>query len=188
MRDRRLTVLVAVGVVALLLGAVLGIRALRSDPAPTRRPAAHPLRTTSLVSAAGGFSVRVPAGMSVRRQRGTVRLTTRDRAAVVSLGRTGRGTLPVASRRLVEGLSHTYARVRVLGRRSERVDGRPALTTYGVVTTSGKVPLHFVLIVVRATPRNFAVTTFARAASDPRTVLPVVDEVSGSFHVLATKP
>jgi hypothetical protein len=56
MRDRWLTVLVAVGVVALLVGAVLGVAALRSDgPETSPAPVPRAAPTKVVTSAQGGL-------------------------------------------------------------------------------------------------------------------------------------
>jgi hypothetical protein len=120
----------------------------------------------------------------VRKDRRTVRLTASDRSVVVTIGPGGTGRLAAASTRLVRTVSRSYTAVRVLGHRHDRVDGRAALTTYGLVRTSRQVPLRFLVLVVTAKPQNYALTTFAAAGSDPRRVLPLVDQVAGSMHVL----
>jgi hypothetical protein len=188
MRDRWLTVLVAVGVVALLAGTALGITALRSDDAD-EAPAAAPRKaalTKRVESAKGGFVLRAPTAMRVKREGRVVRLTSRDRALVVTVGPGEPGTLPAASKQLVGRIRSSYSSVQVIGRRNETVDKRTALTTYGRAT-SGKVKLRFAVLVVKARPRNYAITTFTAAGSDPKTVLPAVNQVVGSFHVLAKK-
>lgn len=185
MRDRRLVVLAAVGVLALVAGGVLAWLTFRGDEEQTARAQASPsLQTRPLVSRKGGFSLRVPEGLRAKRNGRVVRLTSSDHELIVSVGPVSGGQLRAASRAFERQLRATYRGVNVLGRRSDRVDERAALTTYGRARGTGKVRLRFVVVHVKARPSNYAITVFTAAGSDPRRVLPVVNEVAGSFHVL----
>lgn len=183
MRDRITVWLGVLGVLAVLVAGVLAVVELwpRSDDVSS---AAAP-RSHTFVSTAGGFSVRVPQGTQVRRDGPTARFSTPDRSVVMSVGPAGPGPVAAASRRLVTRVRQTYAQVEVLGRRPNRVDGRRALTTFGRARSAG-VQLRFAVVVVAAKPHTYALTTFTSADSEPRTVVPVVNAVTRSFHVRPT--
>jgi len=185
MRDRITVWLGVFGVLAVVVAVVLAALALwpRADDvsAAPATPRSHPF-----VSTAGGFSVRVPQGVQVRRDGPTARFSVPDRSVVVAVGPAGPGPAPAAAQRLVERVRASYAQVRVLGRRTNRVDGRRALTTYGKASSDG-VALRFAVVVVAAKPHPYALTTFTSADSEPRTVVPVVDALTRSFHVLPAR-
>ncbi len=171
-----------VGVLALLAAGYFGYLTLRGTPAAPAQAAATP--THQMVSRQGGFRIGVPQGMSVTRKQGTVTLTSRGRDLAVTVGRAGPGTLRRTAHRFVRSLRHGYHRVRVLGRQRQHVDGRKALATYGHAVNGHHVKVRFVTVTVQARPRNYAITAFAGYRSDPSTVLPRVDAIAGTFHVL----
>ncbi len=186
MRDRLTVGLGVAGVVAVVVAVVLAAMALwpqqdRVTPAP-RTP-----RTHAFVSHAGGFSVRVPQGTQASRNGRTARFASPDRTLVVSVGPAGPGPVAASTRRLVARVRQTYAQVRVLGHRSDRVDGRRALTTYGRASNADQVSLRFAVVVVAARPHTYALTAFTAGDSDPRTVVPVVTGLTRSFHVLTAR-
>lgn len=186
MRDRFTVWLGVVGVLAVVAGAVLAGVALWPHDDP-RAAAKTVVPTTRLVDKAGGFTVRVPTAMAATRHGRTVRLATGDRQVVVTVGPVGGGTLGTASHTLMTHVRSSYPRVRVLGTRRDRVDQRKALTTYGTARTAGEkgaTSLRFVVLVVAARPRNYAVTAFTARDSDPKRVVPLVNAVAGSLHVL----
>jgi hypothetical protein len=183
MRDRVTVWLGVVGVLAVAVGLVLAVVRLWPE-GDTTTPAARTPKTRTFVSHPGGFSVRVPEGMQARRNGRTARFSSLDRSLVVSVGPSSPGPLEPASRALVQRIRETYARVRVAGRRADRVDGRPAVTTYGRASNADRVPLRFVVVVVAAKPRTYALTAFTSSSSDPRRVVPVVNQLAGSFHVI----
>jgi hypothetical protein len=183
MRDRITVWLGVVGVLVVVVGAVLTVLALRPDGVPAERPAAA-VATNRFVSAKGGWSVRVPVGMTAKHLGRSGRFTTRDKQLVITVGPAGRGTLAASRGRLVDGLRSSYPKVDVLGSRRQTLDGRRAVATYGTARTAKGVRVRFVALVVRAASRNDAITTFAAASSDPRRVLRLVDTLEGSFQVL----
>ena len=183
MRDRFTVWLGVVGVLAVTVGLVLAVVRLWPEGDRTT-PAKRTLTTRAFVSKPGGFSVRVPDGMEARRNGRTARFSSLDRSLVVSVGPSSPGTPAAASRRLVQRIRETYSQVRVAGSRADTVDGRHAVTTYGRASNADKVPLRFVVVVVAAKPRTYALTAFTSSSSDPQRVVPVVNELAGSFHVL----
>lgn len=184
-RDLRTVVLLVVGVVALAGAGWFGYLTWRGGTDGGTAPAAAPLSTHRVVSKAGGFSVRVPEDLTVTRTSRSIRLTSRGKDLVVSVGPVGRGRLPRATAQFLDTVRSGYARTTVLGHRKERVDGRKARTTYGQVRAKAGGPrLRFVVVTVAARPHNYALTAFTTHDSDPAVVLPRVDAIVGSFHVL----
>jgi hypothetical protein len=186
MRDRVTVWLGVVGVLAVVAGVVLAIVTLWPDDEPTKPTAQHH-PATPYVSRAGGFSVQVPKALTATGNGPTARFTSADRTLVVSVGPSSRAPLRAASGLLVQRIRATYAQVRVLGHRTDRVDRRRALTTYGRARNGHQAALRFVVTVVAARPRTYALTVFTAAGSDPARVVPVVNRLVGSFHVLSAK-
>ncbi len=202
MQDRRLVVLLAVGVVALLAGSGLAwaIWDRGEESTPTRAASAPGPSSSApdssgsttaetvagdrFVSRAGGFSVRVPAGMSRARDGDAARFTDRARGVAVTVGPTSGGPLRDVSRSLVRRLRAAYTEVRVSKPLRDRIDGRPTLSTYGTARNRAGTELRFAVVVVRARPRNYGLTTFAAAGSDPAEVLPRVTTITRSFRVI----
>lgn len=174
--------LVALGVVALLVAGLLGYVTLR-DSGGTSDQAAAAVDTRAFVSQAGGFSLRVPADLKVAQSGSTARFTSADKDLVVSAGPIASGPLQSATVTFLDTVRQGYPDVKWLGSHKERVDGRPALDTYGQVRNAKGVPLRFVVVTIAARPRNFAVTAFTAHDSDPAVVLPRVDAIVNSFHV-----
>lgn len=187
MRDRVTVWLAVFGVLAVVLGGVLAFTDLwPGGDAPSTAKQTVPPRTHRFVSTSGGFAVRVPDGMTSTRQGDSVRFGTRDHRVVMTVGPVAGSSVTAVTARLVQQVRTSYAGVKVLGHRRDRVAGRAARTTYGTARNA-RLPLRFVLLVVPGKPRPFAISAFTAAGSDPRTVLPLVDQVAGSFRVLAAK-
>ncbi len=195
MRDRRLVTLLAVGVVALLAGAGLAwaIWDRGQEPAPASAESAAGAASPTVaetvdggrfVSRAGGFAVRVPAGMRRVRDGDGARFTDRSRGLVVTVGPTSGGPLRDAGRTLVRRMRASYPDVRVTATRRDRVDGRPARSLFGTARNKAGTELRFAVVVVRAKPRNYGLTTFTAAGSDPAQVLPRATTITRSFRVL----
>lgn len=186
-RDLKTVALAVVGVLALAAAGWFGYLTLRGGgDGGTAPAAASPLATHRVVSRAGGFSLRAPKGLTVTRTSRSVRLTSRAKDLVVSVGPIGGGRLPRATAAFLDTVRSGYAHTTVLGHRKERVDGRKARTTYGQVRAKNGGPrLRFVVVTVAARPHNFALTAFTAHDSDPKVVLPRVDAIVGSFHVRA---
>jgi hypothetical protein len=183
-RDLKTVALVVVGVLALAGAGWFGYLTLGGGDDDGTAAAASPLATRRVVSTAGGFSIRVPEDLTVTRASRSVRLTSRGKDLVVSVGPIGAGRLPRATAAFLDTVRSGYAHTTVLGHRKERVDGRKARTTYGQVRARNGGPrLRFVVVTVAARPHNYALTAFTAHDSDPAVVLPRVDAIVNSFHV-----
>jgi hypothetical protein len=186
-RARRSTALVVVGVCALALGGWFGYLTWRDTGGRSTEPtaaAAPSVHTDRVVSRAGHFSVAVPTAMSVDKHGRTVRLSSRDRDLVITVGPGKKGRLPQANRRLLAELASTYGEFEPLAAERLEVGGRPALSASGTLTNRAGVRLRFVAVTVRANPRNYALVAFAARTSNPVSVLPQVNAVASGFEVL----
>ncbi len=182
-RDPKAVALVVVGLLALAAAGWFGYLTVRGGRTDATAAAA-PVHTRRVVSKAGGFSLRVPTDLAVTRASRSVRLTSRGKDLIVSVGPIDGGRLPQATSALLGTVRSGYAHTTVLGHRKERVDGRRARTTYGQVRAKKGGPrLRFVVVTVAARPHNYALTAFTAHDSDPSVVLPRVDAIVSSFHV-----
>ncbi|HET7386487.1 MAG TPA: hypothetical protein VFJ19_07465 [Nocardioidaceae bacterium] len=184
--------LAAIGVLALVAAGLYAYLTARDTVGSTgTAPTASHLATTRYVSHRGGFSVRVPHGYTSTRNGRTTRFANRHKTVVVTIGPVGspagRARRDRAVRKstgkVLAAMRHGYRRTRVLGHRHDRVDGRKSLITYGRVRTHEHQVLRFVVVVVPAKPRDYAITVFTAARTDPTSVLPRVEAFANSFHV-----
>lgn len=185
----RTAVLVVTGVCALLLAAVLGYVTLRDTVGAEESSGTASLETTRVdtdrvVSMRGGFAVEAPTDMVTRKKGGTVRLTARDHSLVVTVGKGARGPLSEANSRFLADLAKEYDRFKLVASEPLTVDGRLALSTSGRATNTAGVKIRFVVVTVRAKPRNYSIVAFAARDSDPAEVLPRVNAVANGFEVL----
>jgi hypothetical protein len=183
----RTSALVAVGVCALVLGVLLAYVTWRDTFGESPEPAAAAapsVSTERVVSRAGGFSVAVPTSMTARREGRTLRLSSKDRDLVITVGPGERGRLARASDRLLADLRSKYRGFEKWGSERLEIDGRPALSASGTVVNKAGVALRFVVVTVRARPRNYALIAFAARDADPASVLPRVNAVASGLEIL----
>ena len=69
-------------------------------------------------------------------------------------------------------------------KKHETVDGHEAEATYGQATNAKKAKIRFANVVVKASPRNYAITTFTLADADPLFVLPRLNAIVDTFEVI----
>ena len=184
---RRLVVPAAIGVVTLLLGsyfAFLTFRDVWVVPGTDKVAETPRVKTTRLVSRAGGFSLRVPKDMSVSRKGRAVLVSNHAKTLVVTVGPGEGGPLREATQRYLSTLEERYQESRLVDSRPQQVDGRHALTSYGQAVNRRDAKLRFVALMVRAAPRNYTITAFTSFDSDPTVVLPRVQAVANGFRVL----
>ena len=168
-----------VGVVALVVAGWLLWLTLQKDDAPP-----EPIDTSRLVNKTGGYSVQVPDGMKAEKFGKVTRVEDKARTVVVTITPTKGGSPADTNTAVLARIGSTYRTVDLFTSERQTVDGRPAVASYGRATTDKGVRLRFVLITVKGTERNFALSTFTAADSDPGTVLPRVRAVANGFHVL----
>lgn len=178
-----------IGVLALAAATYFGYLTFRdvwvsAGPTSTETRPAPAVKTDRVVSRAGGFRLRAPRDMSVTRDGTSIRLTDEAQSLVVTLGPGEGGALRAVSTRYLRTIERSYREVRLLRSVPERVDGRPALVSSGRAVNERGVGLRFVALVVSDRPRNYTITAFAAADSDPADVLPRVNAIANSFAVL----
>ncbi|MEP6667424.1 MAG: hypothetical protein ABJA81_13330 [Nocardioidaceae bacterium] len=145
------------------------------------------LDTARVVNKAGGYSILVPEGLTARKSGKVTRIRDKARTVVITITPTTGGAPATTNTRVLAQVGSTYRTVDLLRSQKQKVDGRPAVASYGRATTTKGVKLRFVLITVKGSGRNFALSTFAAADSDPGTVLPRVRAVANGFHVLRAR-
>lgn len=185
----RTVVPIQIAVAALLVGSYFAYVAVRgtdeSRPVATASASTPPTpEAHRLVSVEGGFAIGVPDGMKATKAGKTVSLRTQDKALVVVVGPIGTGSLATGSAAFVRSLGASYTDVRVRDTQERRIDGRNALSTAGDAVNAGNVPIRFVNLIVKANPRNLAITAFTAADADPAVVLPISNAIVSRFEVL----
>lgn len=173
--------LVVVGLVALLLAGLLGYITVR-DTLGSGDAAA--VATDRIVSRAGGYSVEAPEAMTAGQEGRVVQLTSKDKSLVVNIGPGEKGTLGKAQERFLRKLEKRYRSFELLAAEPMQVDGRQAISVSGRATNASKVRIRFVVMVVKAKPRNYTIAAYAAHDSDPADVLPLVNAVANGFEVL----
>jgi len=171
-----------VGVCALLLAAVFAYVTFRGA-APSSDELT--MDTERFVSREGGFSLDLPGDLEVSREGRTAQFVSKDKDLVIVVGPGEAGSLKQASKLFLNTLEGNYTSFTLAGTKSEEVDGRRALTSYGQATNSKKVKIRFVAVVVRAQPRNYTIAAYTAFNSDPSVVLPRVNAVVNGFKVLS---
>jgi hypothetical protein len=190
--NRGMVIPVVVGVLALVLGGFFAYLTLRdsgseAEAGADTTPSSAKVDTTRFVSRAGGFSVRVPNDLAASRKGKTAQFTAKDKSLVVTVGPGESGSLTQASKRFVATMKRGYAKFRLLGTQPQKVDGRPALASYGQATNASGVKIRFAAVVVRSKPRNYTISAYTAFDSDPSVVLPRVNAIINGFRVLAAK-
>lgn len=170
-----------IGTAALVVAGYLAWLTFQHDDKPTQ-----PVKvaTNTLVNTSGGYSVKVPKGMKASRKGVTTRVVDKGRSVTVTITPTRSGKPADNNKDVLRAMVSTYRTVRLTTSERQRIDDRAAVASYGQAVTKKGVPLRFVLITVKGSQRNFAISTFTAEDSDPRTVLPRVRAIANGFHVL----
>ncbi|MGH3386103.1 MAG: hypothetical protein ACRDO1_16120 [Nocardioidaceae bacterium] len=190
---RRISVPIAIGVVALLLGTALtawtvvgGSEPDRTDQVAAVAPSVPPaVKTKPVVLRKAGIQLQVPVGYSVKQQQRTARFVAPDKAVVITAGRGAAGSLARANRHHLATVRRAYTKVEAAESQATRVAGHTALITSGQATNSAGVPIRFVAVVLRGGAHNYAITAYTARDSDPASVLPQVNAVVNSFELTA---
>ncbi len=190
----RMVIPVEIAVIAVLGAIYYGYHAVKdpTEPAkatssqtPSAEPSALPkVDTTRLVSKQGGFAVGVPENVKSKKVGPAVTMTSGDKVLTVVISPIESGTIAASKAAFMRGMRQTYSDVRKTGTENPTVDGRKAEATYGLAVNPKKTQIRFVNVVVKDTPRNFAITVFTSADADPLFVLPRVNAVVDTFEVL----
>jgi hypothetical protein len=156
-------------------------RTASASPTPSPTPE---VATKRLVSKRGGFAVGVPENITAKKVGPAVTMMSADKALSVVIAPVESGTISVSSKAFMQGMKAAYTNVKVTRTEDQMVDGHKAKATYGTAKNAKKVQLRFVNIVVKSTPRNFAINAFTASNSDPLFVVPRVNAVANSFEVI----
>jgi hypothetical protein len=187
---------VEIAVIALLGAGYYGYHAVqdpqsdgKSKTASTQTSSAKPseppkVKTTRLVSKTGKFAVGVPEDVTAKKIGPAVTMTTADKILNVAIGAVLPGKLSVTSAALMRDVKRTYSDVRVTRTQTQEVDGQKARATYGRALNADKVQVSFVTVVVKTETRNYVISAFTVADSDPMFVVPRVNAVIDSFEVI----
>ncbi len=137
-----------------------------------------------VVNEAGGYRVVVPEEWEVQQKGRATTLSSPDKQVVIAIGIGERGPLPEAGALFYQKVGRNYRDVQLLGVQAEQVGPRSALAYAGLGTNDRGVRLRFLAITVQNQPRNFGITVFTPANSDPQAVLPRVNRVVETFRAL----
>jgi hypothetical protein len=192
MRLFRLILPFEIAVVALLGALYFGIDMVRGPESEARSDAARTpteevlpeVTTTPLVNKRGGFAVGVPENVEATKVGPAVAMATADQALNFVIAPVEPGTMSASRSGFMRGMKQSYTDVRVTKTETKTIDGREARVTYGRALNAEKVDVRFINLVVKDTPRNFAINTFTAADTDPTFVLPRVHAVFNSFQVI----
>lgn len=138
--------------------------------------------TESFTNPTAGYSFRHPPGWNVSAAGSATTAVDPARDVVVTFGRGARGDLLTSSRVLIRTLRSTYRDLAVGGSEAQVVGGRPALLVGGTGTNPAGTALKLLAISVEGDPGPWAIVVFADAGADPARILPVAQEVVGSFR------
>jgi hypothetical protein len=138
----------------------------------------------AVVNEAGGYRLMAPDGWKVSQQGPTTKLTSPGKQAVVSVGTGNPGALQDAGALFFQQVGRHYENPKLTGVEGKQIGSRPALVYGGLGINDEKVKIKFLAITVQGKPRNYAISVFTAADSDPQQVLPKVNSVVGSFRPL----
>jgi hypothetical protein len=170
-----------VGVVALVAAGWLLWLTLKGDGGDHQ---AAPVATTTLVNKAGGYTVKVPKGMTAKRAGKATKIVDKGHVIDVTITPTRGGRPAAGNTRVLATMGSTYRTVDLLSTDKKKIDGRNAVISIGKAITKKGVRVRFVLITVKGGPStNYAISTFTAADSDPNVVLPQVRAIANGFHV-----
>jgi hypothetical protein len=158
-----------------------GSQAASASPSPSALPT---VKTTRVVSQKGKYAVGVPDDVKASKDPPAVTMTTADKTLYVAIAPVAPAKLSAINKALMRDLKKTYTDVRVTRSETEDVDGHKATQTYGRALNDKKVPISFANVVVKSKTRNYVISTFTGAGSDPTFVVPRVDAIITSFEVL----
>lgn len=172
-RLRERLVLTSIAVVALVLALGVGIAGLVLGDG-----------SGEVVNEAGGYQLAPPEDWKVSQDGAITKLTSPGKEAVISVSTGNPGALHDAGALLFQQVGRHYKNTKLTGVRSEQVGGRPALVYGGLGINKSNVKITFLAITVEAKPRNYAISVFTAADSNPQEVLPRVNSVVDTFRTL----
>jgi hypothetical protein len=182
-QSRRWVAPALVGAVAVAVAGWLLWLTFKGDAAPA--PVAPKVTTSVLVDKAGGYRLDVPAGMKATRNGQVTKIVDQGHTIDVTVTPSRAGRPAATNTRVLARMGSTYQEVDLIASERQQVDGRPAAITIGKGVTKEGVKVRFVLVTVKGDKsRNYSISTFTAADSDPNVVLPQVRAIANGFHVL----
>lgn len=172
-RLRQRPVLTSIAAVALVLSLGLGITAVLLDD-----------DSGAVENQAGGYQLMAPDDWDVTQEGPITKLASPDKDALISVTKGYRGPLNFAGAVFFQQVGRNYDKTKLTGVQGERVGSRPALIYSGEGINKAGVKVNFLAITVEGQPRNYAISVFTAANSNPQEVLPRVNSVVGTFRAL----
>lgn len=131
-----------------------------------------------------GYAFRYPPEWTLEEKGTAVKLTNPTNDIIISFGLAPEGPLRFAGFRLAEVTRTTYEDGEVLAVEDEHIGGRRAYVASGRGVNARDVEIRFLAIIVKGPERNFGITVFVEADAPPEDVLPITQEIVGSFRAL----
>ncbi len=184
----KLAIAIAGGVVVLALAAVFVIPRLfdgSEEDVNDQGQASEVELSEEYVNREAGYAFRYPEDWRLEKTETATELINPKKDASISIGRGPAGDVVEASAALVDELRSSHKRVRTNTHDVQRIGGQRSLIVAGSAVNSKGVPLRFLTIVIPAKNRNYGIDVFATADSDPREVVPAVEDILGSFRILS---
>ncbi|MGH7424784.1 MAG: hypothetical protein ACREJP_01270, partial [Candidatus Methylomirabilales bacterium] len=129
-----------------------------------------------------GYAFRYPPQWTLEEKGTAVKLTNPTNDIIISFGLGPEGPLRFAGFRLAEATRSTYESGEVLAVEDEKIGGRRAYVASGHGVNARDVEIRFLAIIVQGPERNFGITVFVEASASPEDVLPVTQDIVGSFR------
>ena len=158
---RGVTVAAAVGVVALLAAGLLAWLTLGGgdEDSAAAPPAGN--EPVTVVSRAGGFSVRVPGDLTGTRNGRGIQVATPDKTLLINVGPGPRRSLPDAQASALRAVKQAYRQVRVERGTATRLGGLPARRSVGTLARDDGGQLVFSVTTAAKGDRTWTVVMFA---------------------------
>ncbi len=130
----------------------------------------------------GGYTFEYPTGWDARDEGMLTRVESPNGRILVSFDIGVSGRLEAVAARLVRSLGGPA--VDVIGTRQERIAGSPSLLTGGIGEDETGERIRFLAIAVSGQPLNYEISILVPVRSDPRRLLPRLEEIVSSFEIL----
>lgn len=182
-------VMVAAGLVLLLIAALWGPPTRPAPAGSASERVADPLgiqtgAKTTHVNELGGYLIEVPAGWTVRDRRSASELISPDERFVMSFGSGPRGSLRDAARALLDSIRSGYRGVHAGLPEPTLLNGQRAVVISGRLRNAEGIRVRFIGLATRLGGENRVIGVFVSQPADPAEVLPVVEQVLGSFEAV----
>jgi hypothetical protein len=175
---------VIVAVASFLLAVVLlGTAVLQDGGAKIDSANGQSFETQRLINERGGYELEAPSSWQVSRRGPATTMSSPRDDIFVTVGRAPKGRLAIAANDIFDSIADTYARVTFMGAAEQIVDERDAVVFSGKATNQQDVRLRFVGVVFTDGERNYSMTAFARADTEPGRVLPRIEKILNTFAV-----